>query len=65
MVFRVEIAPQAFEDLDSIADYIKRGRNTASAERKWRNVPMTLNAASDITDFRMGQDAGVLNANET
>ena len=33
MAFRVEIAPQAFDDLDSIADYIKERSRSALAER--------------------------------
>jgi plasmid stabilization system protein ParE len=36
MAFRVEIAPQAFDDLDSIADYIKERSSFAVAER-WFN----------------------------
>jgi plasmid stabilization system protein ParE len=36
MAFRVEIAPQAFEDLDSIADYIRERSSFAVAE-KWFN----------------------------
>ncbi len=33
MAFQVEIAPQAFEDLDSIADYIKARSSFATAEK--------------------------------
>ncbi len=36
MAFQVEIEPQAFEDLDSIADYIKSRSSFATAE-KWFN----------------------------
>ena len=36
MAFRVEIAPQAFEDLDGIADYLKEESSFAIAE-KWFN----------------------------
>ena len=32
MAFRVEILPQAFADLDSIAEYIKTASNFATAE---------------------------------
>jgi plasmid stabilization system protein ParE len=36
MPFRIEIAPQAFEDLDSIAEHIGRHGSTESASR-WFN----------------------------
>jgi len=36
MAFRVEIEPQAFEDLDEIADWIKAGSSFETAER-WFN----------------------------
>jgi plasmid stabilization system protein ParE len=36
MAFRVEITPQAFDDLDSIADYIREHSSFAVAE-KWFN----------------------------
>ncbi len=36
MAFRVEIQPQACEDLDAIADYIKARSSFANAE-KWFN----------------------------
>jgi plasmid stabilization system protein ParE len=36
MGFRVEIAPQAYADLDAIADYIEERGSFASAER-WFN----------------------------
>ncbi len=36
MAFRVEIAPQAFDDLDSIADYIREYSSFSVAE-KWFN----------------------------
>lgn len=36
MAFRVEIQPQAFEDLDSIADHIKSGSSFGAAE-SWFN----------------------------
>ena len=39
MVFHVEIQPQAFEDLDSIAEYIKARSSFATAE-KWFNGMM-------------------------
>ena len=54
MVFRVEIAPQAFEDLDSIADYIKRGRNTASAERKVAECPDDVECGLGYNGFPHG-----------
>jgi plasmid stabilization system protein ParE len=38
MAFRVEIAPQAFDDLDSIADYIKERSSFAVAERWFNGV---------------------------
>ena len=39
MAFRVEIQPQAFDDLDAIAEYIKAGSSFATAE-KWFNCMM-------------------------
>ena len=36
MAFSVEIAPQAFDDLDSISDYIQGDSSFAVAER-WFN----------------------------
>jgi plasmid stabilization system protein ParE len=36
MAFRVEISPQAFEDLDSISAYIRHRGSFESAER-WFN----------------------------
>jgi plasmid stabilization system protein ParE len=39
MAFRVEIQPQAFEDLDSIAGYIKT-RSSFRAAEKWFNGMM-------------------------
>lgn len=36
MAFRVEIEPQAFEDLDKMADWIKAGSSFETAE-KWFN----------------------------
>lgn len=39
MAFRVEIEPEALEDLDSIADYIKARSSFATAE-KWFNGMM-------------------------
>ncbi len=36
MAFRVEIAPQAFDDLDQIAEYIRTRGSRESAER-WLN----------------------------
>ena len=38
MAFRVEIAPQAFDDLDSIAAYIKENSSFAVAERWFNGV---------------------------
>jgi plasmid stabilization system protein ParE len=38
MAFRVEVAPQAFDDLDSIAGYIKKRSTFAVAERWFNSV---------------------------
>lgn len=37
MAFRVEIAPRAFDDLDEIADYIRRNGSFKQAEH-WFNA---------------------------
>ena len=41
MAFRVEVEPQAFEDLDSIAEYIKR-KSSFTVAQKWFNGVITL-----------------------
>jgi plasmid stabilization system protein ParE len=38
MAFRVEIEPQAFDDLDAIAEYIKKKRSFTVAERWFNGV---------------------------
>ncbi len=46
MAFRVEIEPQAFEDLDSIAEYIKKKSSFKVAERWFNGV------VDDITSLK-------------
>jgi hypothetical protein len=47
MAFRVEIAPQAFEDLDNISAYIRQRGSFESAER-WFNVQRFNGIASAV-----------------
>jgi plasmid stabilization system protein ParE len=48
MAFRVEIAPQGFEDLDSIAAYIKERSSFAVAERWFNGVIDDISSLNDM-----------------
>ena len=48
MAFRVEIEPQAFDDLDSIAEYIKIKSSFAVAERWFNSVLDDIDSLKDM-----------------
>ena len=48
MAFRVEIEPQAFEDLNSIADYIKTRSRFSVAERWFNGVMDAIGSLRDM-----------------
>ena len=48
MAFRVEIAPQAWADLDAIADYIKQRGSFESAQRWFNGI---IDAIAALTDM--------------
>jgi plasmid stabilization system protein ParE len=48
MAFRVEIEPQAFEDLDSMAGYIKKKSSFAVAERWFNAVIDDISSLKDM-----------------
>ena len=47
MAFRVEISPQAFEDLDIISAYIRRRASFESAERWFNGVIAAIRTLCD------------------
>ena len=47
MAFRVEIAPQAFADLDAIADYIKQRGSFESTQRWFNGIVGAIAALKD------------------
>ena len=68
MAFRVEIAPRAFDDLDEIADYIKK-RGSFESARQWFNGILDAIAALNEMSLRcpiveeseaLGQDVRLL-----
>jgi len=48
MAFRVEIAPRAFNDLDDIADYIKRNRSLRQAEEWFNGTVEAIRTLGDM-----------------
>ena len=48
MAFRVEIAPQAFEDLDAIAGYIRKHGSLESARRWLNSIIASIRKLSDL-----------------
>jgi hypothetical protein len=48
MAFRIEIAPQAFEDLDSIATHIQKGSSSAAAEAWFSGIIDDIASLKDI-----------------
>jgi len=47
MVFRVEISPQAFDDLDLISAYIRQRGSFESAERWFNGILAAIQALRD------------------
>src|SRR5271157_422803 len=47
MVFRVDISPQAFEDLDSISAYIRHRGSSESAERWFDGIMAAIKTLHD------------------
>jgi plasmid stabilization system protein ParE len=48
MVFRVELSPQAFEDLDSIAEYIRKRGSFESAERWFTGIMDAIRGLEEL-----------------
>ena len=48
MAFRVEIAPRAFNDLDEIADYIKRNGSLGQAEEWFNGIIEAIRTLGDM-----------------
>ena len=48
MVFRVEIAPRAFNDLDEIADYIKRNGSFRQAQEWFQSIIDAIQTLRDM-----------------
>jgi plasmid stabilization system protein ParE len=48
MAFRVEIAPQAFNDLDAIAEYIKRNGSFDQAEEWFNGIVDAIRTLEDM-----------------
>lgn len=48
MAFRVEVAPRAFEDLDEIAEYIKRKSDFRQAEEWFNGIIAAIQSLSEM-----------------
>src|SRR5438105_485087 len=48
MAFRVEVEPQAFEDLDAIVEHIKAHGSFETAERWFRSVMRSIGSLEDM-----------------
>jgi hypothetical protein len=48
MAFRVEVAPQAFEDLDAISTFIKEQGNFVVGERWFRGIMRTIRGLHEM-----------------
>jgi hypothetical protein len=58
MAFRVEIAPRAFNDLDGIADYIKRSGSLVQAEERFNGMIEAIRTLGDATGGEDGIPGG-------